>query len=448
MLPSANDFVQASRTKREYHTHKKFMGSCGEGTKRRSAFTEVIVIIFSLFVQSCSTNSVITGERELGRGNYIEAQRAFERALIHGEDSSRAYSGLGTAKYFSSMSDPLPDLRAADSLSASPLSSTFLHALLAQKKGYTSEAIGAYSKSEVLPGLKSHTVEIEATRSVLLREQVRRDVRDQLDNPPQTYSINPNTLAVLPVAAPVNDSLLSLAAIGFADFLMTDLSKAKALTVIERSRLQDILTELYRSGANYDVSSLPKRGRLIGAAKFVDCSLTRKKKSIHINAQVVNTEDGKVQTNATESGSEEELFTIEKRIALNLCERLKINLTADERREILTPQTENLLAFYAYCRGLKAADQSNYTAAASHFDEAIKFDPAFHSAMKKQSEMKARLITPKPLDYLVKILFPIPDPRVYESLLRTMGMLMEAGFINAGNARRDGPTVLPFPPGP
>lgn len=420
----------------------------GGTTQNQSVVSALVVCFVSSMIQSCSTNYLFVGERELQRGNYIEAHRIFEKALSQGVDTVQCYAGIGTSQFFTSNRNALTNLRKSDTLSSNATKSTFIHAIVAQDSGYFNEAAQAYSRCISLPELQPYQKQITEMQTGLMKEVQRLQTMHEMYERSAEAKLPINTIAVLPITYPSDDSLLSLVGIGFADFLTTDFSKVKSLTVVERTRLQEIITELNRESMDYDVSTLPKKGRLLGASKLIDCSLGRKTNAIAIDARVVKTEDGKIQTTDLQSGQEEKLFTLEKRLVLNLVQRMKVNITAEERRDILIPQTENLQAFFAYCRGLQAADQFDYQAASKYFEEAMKLDATFQSARVKYNEMKEKLSTPTSLKYLVRILFPILDARFDDVLIRTAGILLESGFINSGDARRDGPTVLPFPPVP
>ena len=57
-----------------------------------------------------------------------------------------------------------------------------------------------------------------------------------------------------------------------------------------------------------------------------------------------------------------------------------IQLTRAERVSIQRRPTNNLQAFFAYCRGLQEEDAGRFEAAASFFQSAVQLDPGFQAA--------------------------------------------------------------------
>jgi len=402
--------------------------------------------LLALLSAGCSTAPAALGEQHLERKEYIEAARYFEQAIALESTDSESWTGLGLARYLGNVEDALPALRRADSLSAEPGKATFARALLAHRQGFHNEAAQAYDKSSVLPGLNLYRDTIAAIAALLRARSIL--VPGRPVSPGVEPVLIPNTIAVLPIESPTGDSLLGLVAVGLADFLITDLTHASSLTVVERIRLAEVFDELERSPLEFDAATLGRKGRLLGASLLLDCTLSPLLDGIHLGSRVVRTVDGGIAASGGEEGKMERIFAMEKSLVISILGKLGIELSANERRAILVPQTENILAFFAYCRGLRAVDVLDYTRAAKEFDEAVSLAPEFRRAVQLSHAVRKVRQLPRPPFHLLAVLLASGNNEILEALINTGAGLLEAGFINAGNARRDGPDILPVPPVP
>ena len=76
----------------------------------------------------------------------------------------------------------------------------------------------------------------------------------------------------------------------------------------------------------------------------------------------------------------ENLFRLEKQLVFRVITQMGIQLTQAERVSIQRRPTNNLQAFFAYCRGLQEEDAGRFEAAASFFQSAVQLDPGFQTA--------------------------------------------------------------------
>ncbi|MDH7514977.1 MAG: CsgG/HfaB family protein [Bacteroidota bacterium] len=413
--------------------------------------TAVLCVLVSCacLMGGCSAGSFVErGKEFLAEGDYASAAVSFERALETGADTAETFGGIGVAYLLGGRADALPYLRLADTRSAIPGAQTFARAVAAQQVGSYAEAADAYERASRNEKLAAHRGEIARVVAALRKKD--SVVRTDFGGTKIEAVAGKRILAVLPVAAGRKDTSLALAAVGLTDFLTTDLSKASAVAVVERSRLAEVLIELERDTSAWDPATLPEKGRLLAAEILIDPGVERQRSEIVLSARAVSVRDGRIMGAVRERGKEERLFSLEKKIALSLLKELNIPLTATERREIQVPQTENTLAFFAYCRGLRAWDAGRYEEAAGYFVAALREDPAFELA-RRRYEAAETLAEPIPsLRNLLLVFFPAPriSTAARETLLETGARLLEAGFLNTGAARRDGPQILPLPPEP
>ena len=169
---------------------------------------------------------------------------------------------------------------------------------------------------------------------------------------------------------------------GLADMVITDLSQVKALTVIERSRMQALMEEmgLGQSGL-VDEQTAPRVGQLLGVKKvlqgsFLDLAGGR----LRLDANLADAAARASLPIGETSGELARFFRLEKNLVFKVIDELDIQLTEAEEKAILTIPTENLLAFLAYGRGLEARDRGDLAGAQKEFQEAVKIDPKFDNA--------------------------------------------------------------------
>ena len=202
---------------------------------------------------------------------------------------------------------------------------------------------------------------------------------------------SPRTIAVLPLRFSGTDSSLRPLERGFAELLTTDLGRSAQLTLVERGRLQALLDELklQATGAS-DESTNVRAGQLLRAGRLVQGSLLQLPGSqLRVDAAVVNVPTTQIQGTAQGAGQLDQLFDMEKRLALDLLRELGVTLTVAERNAIEQRPTRSLAAFVAYSRGLVAEDDGRYDDAGRYYDEAVRLDPGFGAARQRSTEVQA-----------------------------------------------------------
>jgi TolB-like protein len=193
---------------------------------------------------------------------------------------------------------------------------------------------------------------------------------------------------VLPLRFSGSDSSLRPLERGFAELLTTDLSRSSKLTVVERARIQALLDELALQGAGLtDAGSNVRAGRLLRAGRVVQGSILQVGSSqLRVDAAVVDVPTTEVRGTAQGEEQLEQLFDLEKRIALGLFDQLGVTLTVAERNAIEQRPTRSLAAFLAYSRGLTAEDDGRFEEASRFYGDALRIDPGFGAAQQRSRE--------------------------------------------------------------
>jgi len=226
--------------------------------------------------------------------------------------------------------------------------------------------------------------EIEARLDQAIQAKLHLDARQALANERALDSrqLPEKSIAVLNFRNLGGNAGFDPLAKGLADMVITDLSQVKALTVIERSRMQALLEEmsLGQSGLA-DEQTAPRVGQLLGVKKvlqgsFLDLAGGR----LRLDANLADAAARASQPIGETSGALARFFRLEKNLVFKVIDELDIQLTEAEEKAILTVPTENLLAFLAYARGLEARDRGDFAGAQKEFQEAVKIDPKFDNA--------------------------------------------------------------------
>lgn len=190
------------------------------------------------------------------------------------------------------------------------------------------------------------------------------------------------TVAVPPLRFNGTDSTLKPLERGMAELIITDLSRSARLTVVERDRMQALADEIQLSqSARVDSSTAVRAGRLMQAGTLVNGIIQQTgTNQIALGASLVNVGTGAIGQPATVTNSLDQLFDMEKRLVMQLFQRLNIQLTPAELQLVERRPTSNLQAFLAFSRGLQAADDGRFQDAARFFENARSLDPGFGAA--------------------------------------------------------------------
>jgi len=134
---------------------------------------------------------------------------------------------------------------------------------------------------------------------------------------------------------------------GIAGGLITELSKVDKLVIVERSRIDELRSEIEMQwkGDGFDQQTLQKFGKLLGAqalcfGQFTDlpdtvtpggCSLPFTKKSsgkneMRIDARIAIVETGAILKAEEVTGPKQELFKLIKTLGLKIADRLRVDL--------------------------------------------------------------------------------------------------------------------------
>ena len=309
----------------------------------------------------------------------LEAERA------KNPNSAAALRALGIA-YFNAQRYP----EARDALAAAEQALpndgvTALH------RGLTAEAMGDltgardYYSKYLSVGTSSRTkTQVRDRLTIVARHELEATAKAVAAQEAQLSSVPgpANTIAVPPFKFSGADTSLVPLERGVAELLITDLSRSKQLTLLERERTQMLMDEVARSQGNrVDDATKVRAGKMLQAGRMITGTITQTGTTLGLNTGVVAVQTGQVTGAASENDQLDALFDMEKRLVFQVFTNLGVTLTPEERTLVQDGRpTKNFRAFLAYSRGLMAEDRGDFGGAARFFDDARSLDPGFNSA--------------------------------------------------------------------
>jgi len=216
--------------------------------------------------------------------------------------------------------------------------------------------------------------EIKRQLTLLLIAESQRSAAKALAEEQKLKTVKPdvNTVAVCYYQDLSPDKSLRAFQKGLAAMLITDLSKAKSLKVVERLRLQALLSEMKLGQTGIvDTRTAPRVGRLLGAGNLIVGNLSLG------SITTTNTVTGTTNGTSKVTVSEDRFYELPAVIIRDIARILNIELTSKEIKAIGIPHTTVYEAFIHFGSALEALDAGNWKDAKNFFDMALKADPNF-----------------------------------------------------------------------
>jgi TolB-like protein/DNA-binding winged helix-turn-helix (wHTH) protein/Flp pilus assembly protein TadD len=182
------------------------------------------------------------------------------------------------------------------------------------------------------------------------------------------------SLAVLPLENLSGDASQNYFADGMTDELITELAKISALRVISRTSVM-----MYQ-GAH---KSLPQIARELNVDAVVEGSVQRSNNQVRITAQLIQARTDKHLWAQTYDGNLQDTLAVQKRVASDIAEQIRIEVTPQERAGLKSVRVVNPEAYEDYLRGRyfwnkRSAD--GVRKAIDSFNQAIAKDPNYAPA--------------------------------------------------------------------
>lgn len=330
----------------------------------------------------------------------LEAQRdaisRLETARNANPESVAALRALGVA-YFKAgrFSDAQTVLNQARQLDPRDGVSALYAGLASEELDDFTSAKAAYNAYLQVGRSRRVRRDIEARLVALAREEVVALAKQAVANEAQLSQNpgDPRTIAVPPFRfSGPDEEIYAPLERGFAELMITDLSRSAQLTVVERDRMQAIADEIRLGESDrVDAATAARAGRLIQAGRLVNGNMVQLGTQLTIGSSVVDVSTAELTAPVEVTDDLDDLFTMQKDLVFQVFEQLGVTLTPAERQLVDRQATTNLNAFLAYSRGLMAADDGRFEDATRYFNEAQSLDPGFGAASTRFQAAQAAM---------------------------------------------------------
>lgn len=344
-----------------------------------------------MFAGGCGNNLYTQGRKLAEEGNFSSALEKYEARVLKRPQDFKAWRELGVARFeLGDYQQAIDALSSAEEIKADSRS-RYILGLTFEKQNKYEEARDAYKSAlqmessekiskRVIQRLDLLAIRLEVSAAIAAEKSINAD------------SIPHNTIAVYDFDGSALDPELAPVALGLSEFTAIDLSKIKALTVVERTKLHLLLAELKRSEEDYiDKSSAPKVGRILGSRNIVTATLTSPELNhLRLSGIIVNTVDSSEYYPESSEAVLKKIFEMQKQFVREIIAELKIELTPEEQDSLNIVPTDSYEAFLAYCKGLTYQKAGQYEQALEEFRRASNIDNRFFYA-QDQLEFTAAL---------------------------------------------------------
>jgi len=257
----------------------------------------------------------------------------------------------------------------------------FYLGLANENLGKTQTAIRLFESYSDISTLSPYRRLMQGRYAWLVREAAHSEMQKRLADEAgiSDSEISSDVVAVFPLTYLGSDSRYGPIGRGLAEMMTIDLQNVSQIRVVERTRLQVLLTELELGATDrVDQTTAPRLGRLLRAGKIVGGTYNvLSGQDLRLDASFIETLTSELNDLPSQTDALNNFFRLEKQIVFSLLDELGVELTEAEQTQIQQIPTQNLQAFLAFCRGLLQEDQLNFEAAARSFQQASSIDPSF-----------------------------------------------------------------------
>ncbi len=176
---------------------------------------------------------------------------------------------------------------------------------------------------------------------------------------------------------------------GISDMLITDLSKVQGVTIVERSRLEDILKEIELNKNKYfDDKTAQKLGKGLGAKSILTGAFMLLSDNLRIDARMVDVQTGKILMAESVNCNKDDFFSGYKQLVELITKQLKLSSSTSSS---LAPKGNKvgLNAVVQYSKAIDFADKGLNTDATELLASTVKQFPDFGFAKNKLDQIKA-----------------------------------------------------------
>ena len=215
---------------------------------------------------------------------------------------------------------------------------------------------------------------LAAVMAIFLAGPFRKGAEDPA---PQVAVVSEKpSVAVLPFHNLSADEDNAYFSAGITEEIISKLSRLDGLEVASRSSVASF------TDAARDVQQI---GQDLGVQYLLDGSVRRAGDRVRVSAQLVDGSTGRNLWSEDFEGSLEDVFAMQEQTALKIAERLDLELSPEEERDVQRHLTDNVVAYDAFLRGMSLSrswgERESLEEAEVQFGLALEQDPDFAAAM-------------------------------------------------------------------
>jgi TolB-like protein/tetratricopeptide (TPR) repeat protein len=207
-------------------------------------------------------------------------------------------------------------------------------------------------------------------------------------------SIDPNSIAVLPLDNISGDPDQQYFVSGMQAAMIAGLSRIRALRVTSKTS-----TLRYRDSP----VALPEVGRQLHVAKIIEGSIYRFKDRVRLEVQLLDAGNDEHIWSATFEDEIEDIMILQSRVVQAVASQVRVTLSADEKVQLDNAAKINPAAYEAFLKGqfhVERFTPEDMALAAGYFQQAVKLDPDYalgHWGLAKLCgfQLQAGQITPE-----------------------------------------------------
>lgn len=175
--------------------------------------------------------------------------------------------------------------------------------------------------------------------------------------------------------------------LGLASMMINFLNGATGMEVVERERLQWLLSELdLQQSGRVDQETAVRAGKLLGAHAVLIGSFIVAGDKMYMSSRLVEVETGKILLGEQILGSPDSFFELVEKLSVQVAGAINAELESIDVGE--KTETRSLRAMMAYSEGLELLESEAYEDAYYKFMQALEFDPNYNKARLKAESIK------------------------------------------------------------
>jgi tetratricopeptide (TPR) repeat protein len=353
----------------------------------------LMAVGFLSILCGCAASRFDSAEGQLKRQEYVQALRSYLGVLEpHSREGKRyiyyereTVTGIGVVYWHMGRYETAVKILKLVNEKDPTYGKAFFYAGLAHESlGDDDAALSAYASFRRIDPADPFRQVMAGRFDFIVRRKVAHEIETAMQNEDKLdiRQYPERSVAILPFLSLSESRDWEPLQKGLADIVIADLAQVKELSVVERLKVDQLVSELGLNAAGLaDSSKALKLGKLVGARYLVKGSfLVMSDLKMTLDAGLFSFENTANPTSYNEDGNLSRLFQMEKQIVLKIIDYFGVTITPQQKEQILKIPTQNLGAFMNYCRGIDALDANSYKTAYGYFLEAVRSDPGFQNA--------------------------------------------------------------------